>query len=501
VFSQHHSLRPSSVRITAAVLLFSLIFVSGIHAQDAEITLQKLREQVEEQSRRLDQLEADNAASISRLNVSENEDFQSIESRLSSLESESAETLAAASEFLESPSTESLRRSTGRLHLDYWGFPQASGGINRIETGDPLNSVNDRFELRRIRLGVRGSVPPQNVSYQLDLEFAGVDQIGIRDAWIGIDDLGIFDTVRVGNQKRPYALAQLNSSNFTVFIERPYVAEAVNDPNRRFGIQSFGVSDDQRLNWRYGVFNLVPIDEFGFISSNSYQTEVAGRIASTAWHDRSTIDECYLHLGISSSFAFPSQNSEKTTARFRSRPEARSINRWLDTGFIGSTQSYQLLGTESVLNVGSLQMGAEYIHLWSQRGDGFNDLYFHGGYVYLSHFLTGEYIPWNRVMGILGRVEPFRDVIGNNRSCTSGCGAWQWAVRGSFADFNDENINGGRAAGFTVALNWYWNSHTRLQFNYLAGDISDRAVASSTAPSELVSGDYQILGSRFMIDY
>ena len=181
--------------------------------------------------------------------------------------------------------------------------------------------------------------------------------------------------------------------------------------------------------------------------------------------------------------------------------EARTVNRWLDTGFVEASRSSQLLGLESVLNLGPMQVGGEYMNLWLQRSTGFSDLRFHGGYLYISYFLTGESIPWNRDMGILGRVEPYRDFIKSGKSCKSGWGAWQVAVRGSFADFTDEDILGGEASSVAFALNWYWNSHTRWQFNYLIGDIRDRKVMNGVAPADVVSGSYQVAGLRFMIDF
>ena len=218
-------------------------------------------------------------------------------------------------------------RRQAALHLDYWTFPGDSPGINEIENGNPNTSPQDRFELRRIRIGVRGSVPPRNVSYQLDLEFSGIDQNWHpRRAWIGWDGLRGFDTLRIGNQKRPYALEQLNSSNFMAFLERPLINESVNDPNRRLGIQAYGASSDLRFNWRYGVFNLVPIEETGVISNDNYQLELASRLALTAWHDGCEDSKYYLHLGVASSFAFPSENVDETTASFRSHAEAQVSN-------------------------------------------------------------------------------------------------------------------------------------------------------------------------------
>jgi len=242
---------------------------------------------------------------------------------------------------------------------------------------------------------------------------------------------------------------------------------------------------------------------------------MAGRLATTWWYDQTSGGRGYGHLGLASTFAFPGVNpatngDQDTRARFRTQPEGRSTNRWLDTGFITGGRSYQILGIESVTNVGSLQFVGEYMNLWMQRdapagsGGMGSDIYLHGGYVYLSYFLTGEHIPWNRNLGILGRVKPFEDFFhlrqGNGQP-VRGKGAWQMACRLSYANFNDGDILGGVGRSVTLALNWYWNSHTRLQLNYLFGRIDDRQAALAGGGSTLASGGYQIAGARVMIDF
>ena len=100
----------------------------------------------------------------------------------------------------------------------------------------------------------------------------------------------------------------------------------------------------------------------------------------------------------------PDQNE----ARFRHRPEARSANRWLDTGRIAGARDYHLLGLEKVLNFGALQFVGEYQNIWMKVDDG-TDLFFHGGYVQASYFLTGEHMTWKRSSGTLDRVKPFEN--------------------------------------------------------------------------------------------
>ena len=394
-----------------------------------------VREQLRDQAAQIEQLRADLDSQQSSIEqVAENTDFLREEN------------------FLDAFSTVSRRVVNGRLHVDSWNFPQTSPGINTIENGNPAEDPQNRLLFRRIRFGVGGEVPPFNMSYQIDIEFSSQDGSQFRDAWIGWDDLVVFDTVRVGNQKRPYSLDQLNSSNFNVFLERPFVGDGFNEDNRRFGLMSYGVSDDRSFNWRYGVFDLTLVQDAGSIVNDNVQAEITGRLANTIWYDERSGGRGYAHWAIAGNVAFPdgeapNNGSEDNEARFRSRPEGRSDRRWLSTDHIDGAETYELLALESVINVGAVQLVGEFMNVWLQRSsDEGRDLYLHGGYLYASYFLTGEHIPWNRRLGTIGRVEPFEDffaVNDCNRRVGLGLGAWQVAARLSYANFNSDDVLGG----------------------------------------------------------
>lgn len=149
----------------------------------------------------------------------------------------------------------------GRIHADYWGFPDSSPGVNRMETANALNPLGnpngtpqDRIGFRRLRFGVNGDVSP-NMGYKIEMEFAGGDESEFRDAYIQANNVRWLQSVVVGNHKRPYGLDHLNSSRFNVFMERPFIIEAFNQDARRLGISAQGVSSDQTWNWIYGVWN------------------------------------------------------------------------------------------------------------------------------------------------------------------------------------------------------------------------------------------------------
>ena len=78
----------------------------------------------------------------------------------------------------------------------------------------------------------------------------------------------------------------------------------------------------------------------------------------------------------------------------------------------------------------------------------------------------------------------------------TGLGAWQVAARYSYADFNDNDVFGGIGKSFTFAVNWHWTPNSRMQFNYIVGDIENRDLGGN-----MIDANYQIIGSRFMVDF
>lgn len=377
----------------------------------------------------------------------------------------------------------------GRIHLDYWAFPKVDESLYPLERGNP----QDRVAFRRMRIGVKGDLF-DNVFYKYEGEFAGGVDSQYRDAYFGFEELPYLNTVIIGNHKRPYGLDHLNSSRHNIFIERPFIVESLNQDARRLGMSTNGVSEDQNTNWRFGVWNQeLTQDTVGWINDH-YQLEVAGRIAGTPWYDDSSGGRGYLHLAISGSFGQVDENT--SAAQFRTRPEARSSRRWLDTGLIPGAEETALVGLEALLNIGAFQLSGEFMRHNVDRADLVgNDLELEGGYVQAAYFLTGEHMPWNRTTGTVDRVKPFENfflVRGCDCETKRGWGAWQVASRYSWADLSDEDILGGEGQSLTLGLNWLFNPYSRMQFNYINGDIFNNAVGV---------GNYEIFGVRMMVDF
>ena len=391
----------------------------------------------------------------------------------------------------------------GRLHGDWVAFPDADPAIDVFEGEDP----QDRFVLRRARIGVKGDIR-DNMFYKLETEFANPNNFEFRDLYFGFRDVPVFQSVVIGNHKRPYGLDHLNSSRYNVFIGRPFVIESFNEDARRLGVSANGVSEDLGWNWRYGVWNLERIQDDGNYTGDAYQGQIAGRLARTYWWDEASDGRGYGHWAIAGTVADPDETGgpqNANEARFRTRPEARTRDRWLNTGRIADVERFSILGFEHVLNYGAFQWTSEIQGNWANRNDGSDDTFFWGGYTYVSYFLTGEHMPWSRDSGTLGRPKPLENFfwVDTCDGCRGGgLGAWQVAARYSYLDMNDADVFGGVGRSLTLGLNWYWNTNASMQFNYIFGDITNAAVANSAGNSGTpLTGEYEIATVRMRIDF
>lgn len=396
---------------------------------------------------------------------------------------------------------------TGRIHADYWGYPKDSPGIGYFEHPDPGSpnfgdDPEDRFAFRRLRLGMRGDVL-ETMLYKLEVDYNNPGTPEYKDIYLGWKELPFNQTLLLGNQKRPLGMDHLNSSRFNVFMERPLVVEAFNEDARRIGLAAYGYTDNELYHWRYGVYNLENTSTDGRFIGDSLQMSANARLSSSPWYDYTSDGRGYFHWAIAGMYAKPdgdrsSADTNNNEGRFRTRTENRSDTRWLDTGRIAGISDYEILAVEALLNVGAFQVVSEYQTNWSQR-DEESDLFFHGGYVQVSYFLTGEFQPYSRTEGTIERVKPFENfflVSRCNGGHAAGWGAWQIAARYSHLDLSDDNILGGVGNNFTAGLNWFWTAYSKVQVNYIYGDIQNHRPVN-----DFTSGNFHVVGTRFMVDF
>ena len=239
----------------------------------------------------------------------------------------------------------------GRIHLDHWGYFDDSRGIDFIAHPNPADprfgtDPENQFAFRRVRLEMKGDIL-EPVLYRVQVEFNNFNSPTAKDVYVGFDELPGNNLLLVGHQKRPLGLDALNSSKFNVFLERPFAADAFNEGVRRLGIALYGYADGETYGWQAGAFLLGDVARDGRVVGDDAQPSLNGRFfTSPIYQDEGRI---YLHLAAAGTAAFPDGDAggsvtNANEARFRARPEARTVNRWLDTGRIAGADFFNTGG-------------------------------------------------------------------------------------------------------------------------------------------------------------
>jgi len=416
-----------------------------------------------------------------------------------------------------------------------------------VHVGEP-----DYFEFRRLRLFVSG-IGYGVYDYELQLEFApevdleapvtGASVVGgevvggevnlgdfgieIKDAYLGIHDIPYLGYLRFGHFKVPFSLSELTNSKYTTFMERPL--PHVFAPGREVGVAAYHHSIDQRFTWAYGAF-FDELDEMAHVIEDDNQgVRFVGRVTWTPHYDELSEGRYLLHTGLAylytrPRFDFDEVDQSGRLVRFRSRPEIHRSDALIDTRRYVEVennvfervdldaQQYHILGAELAWVHGPLSVQSEV--MWTGIDDtGFDyepavggpvhysglghvDLY--GAYVYASYFLTGEHRPYDRLDGTFGRVIPYENfwIVSTPRGCRSGWGAWELAARWSFLNFAE--IQGQQLNDLTLGVNWYWNPHTRLTFNWIHPFAHNSPAAY---PPGLVNAEGDIFAMRMQVDF
>jgi phosphate-selective porin OprO and OprP len=395
----------------------------------------------------------------------------------------------------------------GRMHVDgaWWEAPDdvmfGPGGVGPLEDGAAF---------RRARLRATGTIF-ETVNFFTEYGFELVAH-QFFDVFGEVNHLPYVGTVRVGHFREPFSMDALTSGNFLTLMERSLIQDAF-VPFRNTGIMAYDTAFDEQATWAVGAFrsssNVVGAD------GGDGDYALTSRVTVNPWyaHDGA----CALHLGVAGSIRdLPELNAQGLPVgtggiervRLATRPEIRPNAPFLfaDTGVIAA-DSERLVGLEFGLGLGRFLVQAEYVLAFVDdavlpapggrplQTDG---LFFHGGYVQASYFLTGEFRPYVRNQGAFGQVVPHEDFFcvegeGGKHDLQCGRGAWEVAARYSYIDLDNHGVNGGMLNDLTLGLNWYLNRNARVMSNYLlvwrdaAGGGSD--------------GLTQILAGRFQVDF
>lgn len=351
----------------------------------------------------------------------------------------------------------------GRLQFDSAWFGEESKLKNKV------GAAKSRDQVRRARLQAKGTMYGDGI-YKLEYEFAGDSgNARIQDAFIGWKNIPYIGMLRFGHMFEPMGRENLTSNSYITFME--YGLPLALMPGRNIGLQSNSAFFNDALTLALGVFR--DTDDYGAGTSNKYN--FGTRITSTPiYKDKG---EEFLHLGFSYS-----RRGTNGTLQYRSKPESNLAPYFVDTG-VFSAKSANLFGLETAYIRGPLSFDAEYTSSLVDRG-GNNDAYFQGLYGLVSYFFTGETRPYSRATGEFLRVRPKHNFSLKDKTW----GAWEAALRYSYLDLDEDNINGGILSDVTLGLNWYLNPNMRIMANYIFAKRNGY-------------GDADIVQTRFQADF
>jgi phosphate-selective porin OprO/OprP len=228
---------------------------------------------------------------------------------------------------------------------------------------------------------------------------------------------------------------------------------AVNDallPILADGIKWTGTVPNGTLVYNLGWFKDTLSQSESF---NKNDRQFAVRAVWLPFADTKSEDPDILHLALEGRFAA----SNDGFLQYRSKPESYEAQSYaIDTGKFPAEHSITA-GLEAYYRHGPLVLGSEYFfNQVSSREE--NDPFFHGGEVFAAYTLTGEVRPYNARGAYFERMEPRVSVF------EGGIGAWEAVLRLSYADFDSQNIQGGKFWRVTPVLNWYLSEYVRLEF-------------------------------------
>jgi len=332
----------------------------------------------------------------------------------------------------------------GRVQADFAWEHQDS------DVTQDFGGLTSPAEFRRLRIYTQGTIYEEGV-YKLQVDFAG-GEVGLRDGYVGVQDVPYLDLVRVGQFTEPFSLEDLTSSNHITFLERslPYALSI----HRNTGIAFNANPCDGRMTVAAAAF--YNADDYGVPITNA--GNAAARVTWLPWYEDD--GERLWHLGVA--YAFRSPTVDKTNFSYSIQPEVHLMPNFVDTGnFPGRFAN--LLGLELALINGPFSLQGEFIQSFVDMKNASSPGYFEGFYVTASYFLTGEHRNYNTFFGNFSGTKTHDYFSVTNRTF----GALEIAARYSYLDLNSKGVYGGVLSDMTLGLNWYLNNNMKVMFNYV----------------------------------
>ena len=330
------------------------------------------------------------------------------------------------------------------------------------------------------------------------------------DLWWTIKELPIVGNMRIGSQKEQIGFEHIVSSRYLPFMERSFNQDTFYGGlfnGFQPGVSIFNTYGSETGVWNVGIYK--PTNNIFSSATGDGDYSISGRVTRLlAYEDDG---KQLLHVGVSGrqATAVSQAGVPGRFATFRTRDAVRSglSAGWpTPAGITVVGDDEQTANGELVGVLGSFTFQSEYLinslqDASATLGGPTTNLVYHGGYVQMLYFLTGEHDHYNKKTGAFERVRPNTHFFKPNKcdGGITGMGAWQVGVRYNHLDLNDQGINGGILDNWTLGLNWFWNPNMKWQFNF---SNTNRDVADVANPSiSPGSGRINAFGTRLAIDF
>jgi phosphate-selective porin OprO and OprP len=372
----------------------------------------------------------------------------------------------------------------GNAQIDtVWFMPPSSAFALPGGLPNGIDNANATF-LRRARFRMDGTIFGQ-FDYMAELDFANAANdntvansppsfdtlLGAPtpcNVWVQVRDVPILGNVRAGYQVKPIGMTNNTNQAMLPFMERPDNMDAFYGPfdnGFALGVSARSVLESERATWQYGVYR--PLTNAFGVALNKY--EFGGRATALPWYDDD--GRQLVHVG----FGTLDGDLVQDQLRLRARPLLRNgpgfaVPVLVDTGEIPGNRQFTL-APEFALVWHALTIQAEWCGQFltdaTVNNTNVGTVFYHGGYVEVLYFLTGEYQRYEKREGVFGRVIPNTNYRWRNGEGCQGLGAWQVGARFSYLDLNDRGVTGGTIYDWTFGLTWVLNPNMRFQVNYV----------------------------------
>jgi phosphate-selective porin OprO/OprP len=337
---------------------------------------------------------------------------------------------------------------------------------DELETS--LGGMPDTANFRRLRVFGEGIL--WTMYFRTEFEFS--EDAGFKSAYLegrqgGLEIWNVLlGKFRYGYFDEPFSLEQSVSTFDTTFVEVSLPTHAI-APGTNLGAMVYDASKSRRFTWAVGTFSLGRETEDNASTST---LSVTGRLGfrPVRYND----GHAMLHIGASFSLRNPDGDAE----HYRARPEARFVPLFADTGDIPATGN-TLTGLEGAWKSGSWWAQGEWIQARVESFEA-GDPRFYGFALQTGTFLTGQSRPWDDLFGVWGRVRPEQNYRGGNPFKAANGGAWELAARYSKVDLTDGTVTGGVVRDLTAGVNWYPNTTSKLQLNWVHSTVEDSGHAN-----------------------